>query len=117
MTTDYFAGDPRSQRERMMAGDLYLADDPELEAALQLATELADRYHKQVLAKDPSATDTLHQLFGEVGEDIWIRPPLYVDYGTNIYIGPRTAINFNLTALDVAEIRIGADCLIGPNRF
>ena len=98
-----------------MAGDLYLADDPELEAALQLATELADRYHKQVLAKDPSATDTLHQLFGEVGEDIWIRPPLYVDYGTNIYIGPRTAINFNLTALDVAEIRIGADCLIGPN--
>lgn len=57
-----------------MAGDLYLADDPELEAALQLATELADRYHKQVLAKDPSATDTLHQLFGEVGEDIWIRP-------------------------------------------
>jgi maltose O-acetyltransferase len=44
-----------------------------------------------------------------------IRPPLHVDYGENISIGPRTFINFHLTALDVARITIGADCQIGPN--
>ncbi|MFI8411452.1 hypothetical protein ACIGB6_03020 [Paeniglutamicibacter gangotriensis] len=44
-----------------------------------------------------------------------IKPPLFVDYGTQLSIGERTFINYNLTALDVAPISIGADCLIGPN--
>ncbi len=115
MTVGYFAGDTRTQRERMLAGDLYIADDPELERDMRRAAELAERYRAQATAFDPAATETLGELLGTKGDDVYIRPPLFVDYGFNIHIGPRTFANYNLTALDVAEIRIGADCQIGPN--
>lgn len=52
---DYFAGDPRTNRERMLAGDLYIADDPESERRAKRAARLADEYHRAVLADDPSA--------------------------------------------------------------
>ncbi|WP_144874496.1 sugar O-acetyltransferase [Microbacterium sp. 1.5R] len=113
--TDFFAGDPRSHRERMLAGDLYLGDDPELVARADRAARLADLYHRQTLAGDPGARDWLRALIGDLGDDVAIRPPLRVDYGENISIGARTFVNFNLIALDVARITIGADCQIGPS--
>lgn len=112
---DHLAGDTRTQRERMRAGDFYVADDPELEAGIHRAFVLADRYHRQALSGDPDAADTLRELLGDVGEASIVRPPLFVDYGENISIGARTFVNYNLTALDVAAIRIGDDCQIGPN--
>jgi len=99
----------------MAAGDLYIADDPELETAMRRAMVLADRYHRESVAGEEAAAATLRELLGEVGDDVVVRPPLYVDYGSNISIGPRTFVNFHLTALDVVDIRIGADCQIGPN--
>jgi maltose O-acetyltransferase len=111
---EYFKDDPRTQRQRMVAGDLYIADDPELERRQRRAALLADLYHQQVIADDPEAHVTLRSLIGEVGDGVVVRPPLFVDYGENITIGARTFINYNLTALDVATIRIGADCQIGP---
>jgi maltose O-acetyltransferase len=113
--TDYVAGAPRTQAERMRAGDLYIADDPELTARTDRASRLADVYRRQTLAGDPAARGWLKDLIGALGEDVIIRPPLFVDYGEHISIGARTFINFNLTALDVAPITIGADCQIGPN--
>ncbi|WP_091227155.1 sugar O-acetyltransferase [Microbacterium sp. 3J1] len=113
--TDYFAGDPRTHRERMLAGDLYIADDPEIDARSARAARLADLYRRQVLAGDPAARGWLEDLIGDLAADAVIRPPLHVDYGDHISIGPRTFVNFNLTALDVASITIGADCQIGPN--
>ncbi|WP_449409025.1 sugar O-acetyltransferase [Microbacterium maritypicum] len=112
---DPFAGDPRSNRERMLAGDLYIGDDPELAARSARAARLADVYQRQTLAGDPAARGWLDDLIGDLGAEVVIRPPLHVDYGENISIGPRTFINFHLTALDVARITIGADCQIGPN--
>lgn len=106
---------PRSQRERMEAGDLYIATDPELEEQMAQASRLADDYLRQSRAGDPAAAATLTALLGEIGEEVTVRPPLYVDYGRNTSIGPRTFVNFNLVALDVAKIHIGADCQIGPN--
>ncbi|MGW8482418.1 sugar O-acetyltransferase [Microbacterium sp. NPDC055903] len=112
---DYFADDPRTNHERMLAGDLYIADDPEIEARSARAARLADLYHRQVIAGDPAARGWLSDLIGDLAPDAVIRPPLFVDYGEHITIGARTFINFNLTALDVAPITIGADCQIGPN--
>lgn len=113
--TDFFAGDPRTQRERMLAGDLYIADDPELAAALRRAEELAHRYG-QVYASDPAAArPILEELLGSVAPDAHVRPPLYVDYGSHITIGAGTFANYGLTALDVAPITIGADVQIGPH--
>ncbi|MCM6762059.1 sugar O-acetyltransferase [Rathayibacter sp. ZW T2_19] len=115
MTTDHFAGDDRTNRERMLAGDLYLADDPESIRIAQRAVRLADAYHRASLADEDAARPLLEALLGDLGEGAFVKPPLFVDYGENIRIGARTFVNYHLTALDVAPITIGADCQIGPN--
>lgn len=108
-------GDKRSQRERMLAGDLYMAEDPELAAAVTRASRLQKRYG-ELLPDDPAAAlAVLKELLGSVGEDVIIRPPLYVDYGSNISMGARTFVNYGLVALDVTSITIGEDVLFGPN--
>lgn len=115
MPTDYFADDPRTHLERMLAGDLYIADDPEIARRQQHAMRLAARYQAAFLEDAGEARPVLAELLASVGEDVEVRPPLYVDYGTNITIGARTFVNYHLTALDVAAIAIGEDCQIGPN--
>ena len=57
MTVDYFAGDPRSNRERMLAGDLYIANDPENERLHQRGVQLADAYYRADVAGNPEARD------------------------------------------------------------
>jgi len=115
MPTDYFAGDDRSNRERMLAGDLYTADDPEIARATLRAARLAAEYTTAHLADPAAGQAVLADLLGSLGEGAQIRPPLFVDYGSFISVGANTFINYNLTALDVAPITIGADCQIGPN--
>ncbi|MFF9409760.1 sugar O-acetyltransferase [Streptomyces anandii] len=115
MPTDHFADDPRTHVERMLAGDLYIADDPEIARRQQHAMRLAARYQAAHLEDPGTARPVLAELLGSVGEDVEVRPPLYVDYGSNITIGARTFVNYHLTALDVAAITIGEDCQIGPN--
>ncbi|UYG16142.1 sugar O-acetyltransferase [Brachybacterium huguangmaarense] len=112
---DYFAGDTRTNRERMLAGDLYIADDPENGRLARRAVELTDLYERLETTGTGNGREVMAQLLGSVGEDAYIKPPLFVDYGENISIGARTFANYNLTALDVAAITIGADCQIGPN--
>ncbi|MGV9253116.1 sugar O-acetyltransferase [Streptomyces sp. NPDC003697] len=115
MPKDYFAGDSRTHLERMLAGDLYIADDPEITRRQQRAMRLAARYQAAYVEQTDEAESLLTDLLGFLGEDAHVRPPLYVDYGSNITIGARTFVNYNLTALDVAAIVIGEDCQIGPN--
>ncbi|WP_347344382.1 sugar O-acetyltransferase [Microbacterium sp.] len=113
--TDHFAGDPRTNRERMLAGDLYIADDPESGRLAQRAVRLADAYHRAAVEDEAAARPLLEELIGDLGQDAFVKPPLFVDYGEHISIGARTFVNYNLTALDVAPITIGEDCLLGPN--
>ncbi|MDG9717544.1 sugar O-acetyltransferase [Streptomyces sp. DH24] len=114
-TTDHFAGDSRTQLERMLAGDLYIADDPEIAGRQQRAVRLAARYQAAYIEDPDAARPLLAELLGCLGAEAHVRPPLYVDYGSSLSIGARTFVNFNLTALDVAAITIGEDCQIGPN--
>ncbi|WKX22997.1 sugar O-acetyltransferase [Streptomyces sp. HUAS CX7] len=115
MPTDHFAGDSRTNLERMLAGDLYIADDPEIARRQQQAVRLAARYQAAYAEDAEAARPLLAELLGSLGAEAHVRPPLYVDYGSNISIGARTFVNYNLTALDVAAITIGEDCQIGPN--
>lgn len=110
MTSD----DTRTMRERMLAGDLYLADDPELEEGMRRAGELAERYQREFNTRDPKAADTLKELIPGLGENVFVRPPVFVDYGTNITVGANSYFNYHCTLLDVVQITIGADCLFGP---
>ncbi|QQC87418.1 sugar O-acetyltransferase [Streptomyces alfalfae] len=113
--TDYFAGDPRTNHERMLAGDLYIADDPDIAQAQRRAVRLAAQYLTAYTEDPDAARPVVAELLGGLGAGAHIRPPLFVDYGSYITVGEDTFINYNLTALDVAPITIGRDCQIGPN--
>lgn len=105
----------RSQRERMLAGDLYVADDPELAAESRRAANLMHRFNTSDPADPHARRALLSALLGSLGEGAEVRPPLYCDYGYQIHIGARTFINYGAVLLDVARIIIGEDVQIGPN--
>ncbi|GAA0450721.1 maltose O-acetyltransferase [Actinoplanes capillaceus] len=110
MTTD-----SRSMRDRMLAGDLYIADDPELAEASLRAMDLTGAYNATSARNPAERRRILEELLGEIGDGVDIRPPLRVDYGSHIRIGARTFANYGLIALDVAPITIGEDVQIGTN--
>jgi maltose O-acetyltransferase len=107
--------DGRSQKERMLAGDLYIADDEELRDASRRAYLLTREYEADYAADGSSSRQILSRLLGATGIDVHIKPPLFVDYGFNITIGSGSFVNYGLVALDVARITIGHDVQIGPN--
>jgi maltose O-acetyltransferase len=107
--------DTRPMRERMLAGDLYIADDPQLAEASSNALDLMAAYNATTVRQGPLRRQLLEALVGSVGEGSEVRPPFYVDYGSHITIGARCFANFGLVALDVAAITLGDDVQIGPN--
>ncbi|SPP66247.1 sugar O-acetyltransferase [Nitrospira lenta] len=107
--------DSRTQKEKMLAGELYIANDPELEAASRRAYRLMKEYEARYAIDRDEANGVLRELLGAIGPGVHIKPPIYVDYGTYITIGARTFANYGLVALDVAQITIGQDVQIGPN--
>ena len=104
-----------TMRERMLAGEPYIADDPELAEASLAARELMTAYNTTGSRQAPLRRQLLEQLLGSIGEDTELRAPVYVDYGTNLHLGARCFANYGLVALDVAAIHIGDDVQIGPN--
>ena len=104
----------RTEREKMLAGELYDPLDPELAEARLRARDLlavlnATR-ERDALARLQMQT----ALFGSGGDTVWLQPPFYCDYGTNIHLGEKVFFNFNCVVLDVCEVRIGARTLFGP---
>jgi maltose O-acetyltransferase len=97
-------------KQRMLRGELYLANDPEIAAAAARAQDLMERFNA-TRHDEPGLRDRLlRELLGEVGEGVVVRPPLWVDYGAHISIGAGTFANYDCVMLDVAPIRIGAAC-------
>jgi maltose O-acetyltransferase len=115
MTHQETQPDARTQRERMLAGDLYIADDPQLAEDYRRAMRLMEEFNRSPADALQERRRILGDLLGAIGPDTEIRPPLYVDYGYQIRIGARSFVNFGLTALDVAAITIGDDVQMGPH--
>jgi maltose O-acetyltransferase len=107
--------DERSMRDRMLTGDLYIADDPVLARENQRAIALVVAFNQSSAADRDERRRLLRELLGVLGAESEIRPPLYCDYGFRTHIGARTFANFGLVILDVAEVHIGDDVQIGPN--
>src|SRR5262249_2204300 len=101
-------------RLRMERGEWYQAGDPELTAARVRAEELVPRYNPTVRADRPLRDRLLRELLGAVGEGVIVSPPFRCDYGRYISIGPETFVNYDCVLLDVAPIRIGEACQLGP---
>ena len=103
-----------TQREKMLAGELYDPLDPELVAARVRARDLCQDLNATRESQDVERRRILRELFGKGGDTVWMQPPFYCDYGTNIELGERVFFNFNCVVLDVCPVRIGDFTLFGP---
>ena len=104
----------KTEKEKMLAGELYDPFDPELAAARTHARELLHRLNNSRESEAEERRRVLTELFGSGGDTAWMQPPFYCDYGFNIHLGTRVYFNFNCTVLDVCEVRIGDYSLFGP---
>jgi maltose O-acetyltransferase len=104
----------RSQKERMLAGEHYVADCPELAADLLRIGAWMDRYNAARCASADQRTAMLREVFAHVGSRVNIRPPFHCDYGYNITVGDGVFMNFNCVILDVVRVTIGDRTQIGP---
>ena len=109
------ADDERSMYDRMLAGELYIADDPQITQQSQRAMALSEAINRSSAAEPEVRRKLFTELLGTYGEGAEIRPPFYCDYGWQTHVGARTFANFGLTVLDVATVRIGEDTQIGPH--
>ena len=98
----------------MLAGELYHADDAELDADNARAQELLERYNATRHDEQELRDRLLRELLGDVGDGVVVKPPFRCDYGRYISIGARTFANYDCVMLDVAPIGIGAACQLAP---
>lgn len=104
----------RSERENMLAGELYDALDPELVAARNRARDLCQALNASREGDQELRRSICTELFGIGGETVWMQPPFYCDYGSNIELGDRVFFNFNCIVLDVCRVTIGDYTMFGP---
>ena len=104
-----------TEREKMLAGQLYDCGDAELLTQWHKAKDLARNYNQTDSADAAEKEKILNKLLGGKGKNLWITAPFYVDYGNNIYFGNNCEVNMNCTFLDDNIIRIGDNALIAPN--
>ena len=104
----------RTEREKMLAGELYDALDPGLVAARVRARDLCRALNASADAEEAGRRAILRELFGEGGDSVWMQPPFHCDYGANIRLGERVFFNFNCIVLDVCPVSIGDYSQFGP---
>jgi maltose O-acetyltransferase len=102
------------EKEKMLRGELYNPLDPELVSERQRA-RLLFRALNDTKSEEPKERSRLIKaLIPHSGENVWIEPPFYCDYGTNIVLGDKVFFNFNCVVLAVMPVQIGSGVLFGP---
>jgi len=103
-----------SEREKMLAGELYDPLDAELVLARERARDLCQALNATREGEQEARRRILRQLLPAGGDSVWMQPPFFCDYGGNIELGERVFFNFNCVVLDVCPVRIGSFTLFGP---
>jgi maltose O-acetyltransferase len=106
--------EPMTEKEKMLAGELYDPLDPALVQARDRARDLCQDLNATREKDQDARRRILVELFGKGGESVWMQPPFFCDYGTNIMLGERVFFNFNCVVLDVCLVEIGDFTLFGP---
>jgi maltose O-acetyltransferase len=104
-----------TERQRMLAGEPYNAMDPELVVGRERARDLCQALNATREGQAEERRALLRDLFATGGDSVWMQPPFFCDYGTNIELGERVFFNFNCVVLDVCAVRIGSFTLFGPS--
>jgi maltose O-acetyltransferase len=104
----------KSELAKMLAGELYDASDTQLQRMRERARALCWKLNATAETEQELRRQLQGELFGSGGEQTWLQPPFFCDYGSNIHAGERVYFNFNCVVLDVCEVRIGAFTMFGP---
>ena len=104
----------RTEKEKMLAGELYRATGPEIAADALRADRLLRAYNSTGDEDAARRSAVLHELLGSVGKSVTVRSPFYCDYGYNIHLGNEVFLNFGCVFLDVVRIDVGEGCKLGP---
>jgi maltose O-acetyltransferase len=103
-----------TEKQKMLSGELYNAADPLLFSERRTARLLLKQLNDSRDDQPDLRQQLLKELIPSHGTGLWIEPPFYCDYGTNIYIGDKVFFNFNCVILDVMQVTIGSNVLVGP---
>ncbi|QSQ28515.1 sugar O-acetyltransferase [Pyxidicoccus parkwayensis] len=104
----------KTERQKMLDGELYNPMDAVLVAARERARDLCQALNATREAEQEERRRILRELVGAGGETVWMQPPFFCDYGSNIELGERVFFNFNCVVLDVCRVLIGDYTLFGP---
>lgn len=104
-----------TEYEKKQSGEIYDARDIELRTMQNTAKDLMKEYNNLSAADIEGRLRVLQLMIGNLGSNVRVNQPFYVDYGKNIYIGDNTIVNLDCTMLDTGKITIGHNTLIGPN--
>lgn len=105
----------KSEKEKMLAGELYDPSDAELIDLREKAHRLSKEYNDTLEGEEEKREKLMEELLGSMGENAYLQGPIQFDYGIFTEIGDRTYANFNFTVLDCAPVSIGKDVFFGPN--
>lgn len=105
----------KTEKQKMLSGELYHAPDPELSEERLQARLLIGELNSSRDDEEEERKNILKKLLPWAGEGFWLQPPFYCDYGYNISTGEQVFFNFNCVVLDVMPVIIGSRSLIGPN--
>ena len=105
----------QTEKEKMLAGALYDPLDQQLSDERLKARLLLKELNETREDEKEKRSSILSNLIPGAGTGLWLQPPFYCDYGTNIKIGEKVFFNFNCVVLDVAEVTIGNRTMFGPN--
>ncbi len=103
-----------SEKEKMLAGELYDPADPELAEERRRAREYTRRFNRTDETETEVRRSLLEELFGSTGEDPHVEPPFRCDYGYNVHVGDGFYANFDCVILDVCRVEMGRNCWLGP---
>ncbi|MEJ8802232.1 sugar O-acetyltransferase [Pontibacter sp. H249] len=105
----------KTEKEKMLAGELYNPLDKELSDDRLRTRLLLKELNDTREDKEEERSRIIEDLIPNANEGLWLQPPFYCDYGTNMVVGEKVFFNFNCVVLDVAQVTIGSRTLLGPN--
>ena len=97
----------KTERQKMLTGELYNSLDPELVAQRNRARDLCQRLSATRPADRDLRRELLLNIFAAGGDTVTVEPPFFCDYGSNVELGEHVFFNFNCTVLDVCKVIIG----------
>lgn len=104
----------RSEKEKMLSGDLYIAHDDELRVDFKRAKKLVREFNQTTEEQRDQRSEIIQKLFKKSGKGVYLEPPFYTDYGCHTEVGDNFYANYETIILDIAEVKIGNNVLFGP---